>query len=187
MRMPVRTVALHVFLAFQAAIAGPALAGTPFTLTSPALEEGGRLPADLKCSRDGGDGASPPLEWTGVPANTQGFALIMHHYPRDTVEGRDAPSQYWLLWNIPPETRAIPRGNPASLGQEGADKDGNFTGYTPPCSPGAAEHMYTITVFALNSAPDALPSHDSRSVDWTKMVEALKGKIVAESSLTFRN
>ena len=94
-----------------------------FTLTSPELTDGGLLPADLKCTRDGGDGVTPPLQWTYVPAGTKSLALIMHHYPRGTREGVDAPSQYWLLWNIPADTRALPRGNPASIGDEGADKD----------------------------------------------------------------
>lgn len=92
--------------------AGYATAESVFTLTSPALEDGGRLPADLKCTRDGGEGLSPPLEWTGLPDRAKSLALIMHHYPRGTVEGRDAPSQYWILWNIPADTQAIPTVSP---------------------------------------------------------------------------
>ncbi|MEB8386901.1 YbhB/YbcL family Raf kinase inhibitor-like protein [Rhodobacteraceae bacterium KMM 6894] len=187
MRLPFRLVATNALLAMLNGIEGAALAEQSLTLTSAALEEGGSLPADLKCTRDGGEGISPPLEWTGVPSGTKGFALIMHHYPRGAVEGSDAPSQYWLLWNIPAGTREIPRGNPASLGDQGSDKDGNFAGYTPPCSPGAAEHEYTITLFALAAAPETLPHHDSNAVDWARMTTALKGMVIAQSSLTFRN
>ena len=32
-------------------------------LSSPAIDHGGNLPADLKCTRDGGDGLSPPISW----------------------------------------------------------------------------------------------------------------------------
>ncbi|MEO9526914.1 YbhB/YbcL family Raf kinase inhibitor-like protein [Roseibium sp.] len=187
MRSPLRFVAITSLLAMLNGIAGAAAAEALFNLTSPALEDGNRLPADLKCVRDGGDGVSPPLAWAGAPEGTKGFALIMHHYPRGTIEGRDAPSQYWLLWNIPADTRAIPRGNPGSIGDEGSDKDGNFTGYTPPCSPGAASHEYTITLFALAAAPETLPHRDSSAVDWARMTAALKGRVIAQSSLTFRN
>lgn len=175
------------FLTMLNGIAVGAAAEPAFTLTSPALEDGGRLPADLKCTRDGGEGLSPPLEWTGLPDGTKSLALIMHHYPRGTVEGRDAPSQYWLLWNIPTDTQAIPNGNPASIGDEGSDKDGNFTGYTPPCSPGAAVHEYTITLYALDAAPNTLPDHDSVAVDWAAMMTAIEGTVIDQSSLTFRN
>lgn len=187
MRQPFKLAIGMALLTMMNGIAGCATAGTDFTLTSPALEDGGRLPADLKCTRDGGEGLSPPLEWTGLPDGTKSLALIMHHYPRGTVEGRDAPSQYWLLWNIPADTQAIPKGNPASIGDEGSDKDGNFTGYTPPCSPGAAVHEYTITLYALDAAPDTLPDHDSIAVDWAAMITAIEGTVIDQSSLTFRN
>ncbi|MDP5084371.1 MAG: hypothetical protein NWQ23_03045, partial [Yoonia sp.] len=105
-------------------LAGPALAQDALTLSSPAMANGAPLPADLKCQRDNGDGASPPLVWTGVPVGTQSLALIMYHYPKGTVEGVDPPSQYWLLWNIPAGTVSLPRANPDSIGNEGSDKDG---------------------------------------------------------------
>lgn len=158
-----------------------------FTLTSPALTEGGVLPADLKCTRDGGDGVTPPLQWETVPEGTESLAIIMHHYPRGTVEGVDAPSQYWLLWNIPAETRALPRGNPASIGDEGADKDERRTGYTPPCSPGGSQHEYTITLYALDSPLDTLPAQDDADVDWSSMTKAMEDKIIGASSITFKN
>lgn len=179
--------AVGLIAALMLGAGAPALAEDAFTLTSPELEQGGRLPADLRCSRDGGDGVSPPLEWSGVPQGTQSFALIMHHYPRGTVEGRDAPSQYWLLWDIPANTSAIARGNPASLGNEGSDKDHRATGYTPPCSPGGATHEYTITLYALNAPVEGLPAQDDLDVDWATLTKALDGKVIGASSLTFQN
>ncbi len=111
----------------------------------------------------------------------------MHHYPKGREEGRDAPSQYWLLWNIPPETLALSRGNIESIGIEGSDKDGRHTGYTPPCSPGGARHAYTITLYALNAAPAALGTKDDLNVDWTALTKAIAGKVIASSQLTFWN
>lgn len=77
-------------------------------LSSPAIDHGGNLPADLKCTRDGGDGLSPPISWTGAPAGTESFAVIMHHYPRGRVEGVDIPSHYWLVWKFPRTRRSFP-------------------------------------------------------------------------------
>ena len=167
-------------------LAAPLMAQDVFTLSSPALVDGAALPVDLKCARDGGDGLSPPIEWRNAPEGTAGFAIIMHHYPRGRIEGKDAPSQYWLLWNIPAETTSIARGNPLSIGDEGADKDMRRTGYTPPCSPAGSLHEYTITAYAL-SATLALPDHDDGMVNWDKMTSAMDGLVLGEASLRFVN
>lgn len=167
--------------------AGTVIAQEAFTLTSPAFADGGDLPADLKCTRAGGDGLSPPLAWTSPPAGTESLAVIMEHYPRGTAPGVDTPSQYWLLWNIPADTTDLPRGNPASIGDEGSDKDERRTGYTPPCSPPGARHEYTITLYALDAAPEALPDGDSIDVDWTVMSEAIEDLVIESSSIAFWN
>lgn len=158
-----------------------------FTLSSPLIQDGGMLPADLKCSRNGGDGLSPPLSWAGVPAGTNSFAIIMHHYPKGTVEGVDNPSHYWLVWNIPADVTSLSRGNVESVGNEGSNKDRRGVGYTPPCSPGNEIHTYIITVYALSSAAIALGDKDDMKVDWAVMTKAIEGKILASSSLTFKN
>lgn len=176
------------------ALANPARAQQSFTLLSPAMEDGAALPDDLKCPRDHGDGASPPLAWSGTPEGTQSLALVMYHYPRGTVEGVDPPSHYWLLWNISPNVAALPRGNPQSIGNEGSDKDGHATGYTPPCSPkpwfsfsDEPEHQYFIEIFALAEPVTALPEHDDRSADWKAVMNAIDGKVIASSRISFWN
>lgn len=158
-----------------------------FTLSSPEIMDGGILPADLKCTRDGGEGVSPPLAWSDVPAGTESLALIMHHYPRGTVAGRDAPSQYWLLWNIPADTNELDRANPYSIGDEGADKDKRHTGYTPPCSPAGSAHEYIITVYALDGPLANLPENDNISVDWETLTAAMEGKVITSSEISFKN
>lgn len=158
-----------------------------FVLTSPVLSDGEPLPTDLKCTRDSGDGVTPPLEWSSIPEGTKSLALIMHHYLRGAVEGQDVPSQYWLLWNIPADTKALPRDNPASIGTEGADKDRRRTGYTPPCSPLGPQHKYTITLYALKGVLDMLPAQDALEVDWSAMTKAMEGTIIASSEISFLN
>ena len=174
-----------------AALSSPMLAEVAFTVTSPELVDAAPLPADLKCSRDGGDGISPPLDWANAPERTKGFAIIMHHYPRGRTEGVDAPSQYWLLWNIPVGTTGLARGNPTSVGDEGADKDMNTTGYTPPCAPegrpDGPPHRYTITVYALSATLTGLPYHDDPAIDWTQMTAAMQGKVLTSASISFTN
>lgn len=182
---PLLTIAAMAVVCATLATTGMAQDG--FTLSSPEIVDGGMLPADLKCTREGGEGVSPPVSWSVVPDGTQSLAVIMHHYPRGTVEGRDAPSQYWLLWNIPADTLEIERGNPLSIGDEGSDKDQRWTGYTPPCAHPGAQHAYTITLYALDAQLDSLPQNDDVAVDWEMMTQAMDGKIIAETQITFIN
>jgi phosphatidylethanolamine-binding protein (PEBP) family uncharacterized protein len=122
-----------------------------------------------------------------VPEATQSLAVIMQHYPRGKIAGTDAPGQYWLLWNITADTTAFLRGNPTSIGDEGAEKNERRTGYTLPCSPRGARHEYAITLYALNSAPDTLPTSDSPQIDWTEMTKAIAPFVISSSSLAFWN
>lgn len=179
--------ALCAMASICASLATTSVAQDGFALYSPEITNGGSLPAALKCTRDGGDGVSPPLTWSQVPEGTDSFAVIMYHYPRGTVAGRDTPSQYWLLRNIPADTRSIERGNPDSIGNEGSDKDARQTGYTPPCSPAGAVHEYAIAVYALDAPLSNLPEYDDVSVDWETLMAGMYGKIIASAEVSFSN
>lgn len=156
-------------------------------ISSPVMANGGTLPEGLKCTRDGGDGLSPPIDWSGAPEGTKSFAVVMHHYPANRVEGVDNPSHYWLVWNIPANTATFPRGNPESIGNEGGDKDKRYVGYTPPCSPGNVSHKYTITVYALDTDSISLGKEDDINVDWVGLMGSIKEHVIEESALDFMN
>ena len=162
------------------------LADEHFVLSSPDFRDQGMLPLNCKCQRDGGSGLSPALDWTSAPEDTQGFWLMMHHYPGAPI-GQDDPSHYWSLWNVPADVHSLSLGNTKSTGNVGADKDHRGVGYTPPCSHGGATHSYTMTLYALNTAPDTLGTEDDPAVDWSTVMRAIEGKVIASSALTFRN
>jgi hypothetical protein len=68
------------------------------SLTSPAFAPNGDIPEEYTC--DGKD-LAPPLEWSGAPAGTRSFAII--------VDDPDAPDPqapktiwvHWVLYDIP--------------------------------------------------------------------------------------
>src|SRR2546430_9248472 len=71
-----------------------------FTLTSPAFTDGSAVPAKHTC--DGAD-VSPPLAWSGAPAGTVSFALL--------VDDPDAPAGtwvHWVLYNLPATAGELP-------------------------------------------------------------------------------
>ena len=141
----------------------------------------------MKCTRDGGDGLSPPLSWENAPPQAEGYAVVMHHYPHGKYAGIDAPSHYWLLWDIPASVESLDHGNPDSIGYEGSDKDMRRIGYTPPCSQGTEKHTYVITVYAVDGTLNALPTDDDAAVDWQQMMDALRGHVVEAASISFVN
>src|SRR5690349_23974057 len=113
-----------------------------FTLRSSVVSEGGALPKEFTCD---GASATLPLEWSGAPAGTKSFALIMHHIP-----GPGDSHWYWVLYDIPGEVTSLVR-NRSGIGKLGNNRVNSETKYAPPCSKGPGEKIYTYTVYALSA------------------------------------
>ena len=114
-------------------------------LSSPAFENGGKIPGRFTCD---GDDFSPPLAWSGAPPAARSFAIIC----RDP----DAPSGVWYHWaafNIPRNISSLAEhclsAGPA-LRQ--AINDFGQKGYGGPCPPhGHGRHHYHFALYALDS------------------------------------
>ena len=118
-----------------------------FRLTSNASADGATLPAEYTCD---GSGATPALSWSGAPAGTEEFALMM-----TTLPGDGTTRWNWVLYGIPGTTTGLVR-NSSGVGTPGTGSHGTVMQYDPPCSQGPGAKIYTFTVYAL-SAPPALP------------------------------
>lgn len=120
------------------------------TLTSPAFASGGRIPDRHTCD---GEDLSPPLDWTGAPPETRGFALV--------CSDPDAPAgtfYHWAVHGIPADAKGVAEGQPVrgSRGLLQAVNDFRRMGYRGPCPPrGHGVHHYHFTLYAL--PVDALP------------------------------
>ncbi len=151
-------------------------AASPLALSSSSLVEG--QPADKRHTCDGAD-LSPPLAWSGAPAGTASFALL--------VDDPDAPSgtfTHWLLWALASTRTSLPEGvakdpEVAGLGRQGLNGFGKV-GYSGPCPPAGALHHYRFTLYALSAAPDLPAGTTKRS----ELEAAIAGKILAQATLT---
>ena len=143
------------------------------SLTSIAFAAGKPIPAVYSCK---GRSISPPLAWTGAPAETASFALIM--------DDPDAPSGtfvHWVIYNIPAASKGLPEAvsNDAKLadgtlqGNNGAGQ----TGYTGPCPP-SGTHRYFFKLYALDSTLN-LPPGSSKD----QLLKAMQGHILAQGEL----
>jgi Raf kinase inhibitor-like YbhB/YbcL family protein len=118
----------------------------PLLLSSPAFPPGGAIPSEYTC--DGAD-LSPPLVWSGVPAGTKSFVVV--------IANPDAPSgifYHWAIYDIPAGARGLPAGygpgRPAAgLGE--ARNDFGMPGYGGPCPPrGGGVHHYHVRLIAIS-------------------------------------
>lgn len=118
-----------------------------FELISTAIDPNAPIPVEYTCS---GADISPPLRWSGAPAGTKSFALI--------VEDPDAPSgvfYHWVAYNLPPSVAALPAHVAASRdlptgGEQGLNSFGTI-GYRGPCPPPGKPHHYHFRLFALDA------------------------------------
>ena len=71
-------------------------------ITSTAFTEGNSIPQKFTCDSED---ISPPLAWTGIPAQAKSLALI--------VDDPDAPGGVWVHWvvfDMPPSLNGLPEG-----------------------------------------------------------------------------
>jgi phosphatidylethanolamine-binding protein (PEBP) family uncharacterized protein len=142
-----------------------------FVLTSPVMEDEGRLPVDYSCE---GQSISPPLAWQGAPEGTVDYALAMHHVP-----GPGDTHWYWVVYDIPASVTSVEAGQ-TDFGTFGTNSVNDGREYAPPCSQGEGDKLYTITVYALSASPD-LP--DPSQVDRDTLLAAIEDITLAEASM----
>jgi Raf kinase inhibitor-like YbhB/YbcL family protein len=147
-------------------------------LQSPVIPPGQKIPR-----RHTGDGEdlSPPLSWSGLPAQTRELALI--------VDDPDAPSSqpwvHWVLYKIPVAEQGIAEGvhakaspsfPPGSIQGKNSWGSVGFRGPAPP--KGHGTHRYFFKLYALD-APLAL----SPGMDKDGLIKAMQGHVLAEGEL----
>jgi Raf kinase inhibitor-like YbhB/YbcL family protein len=155
-----------------------------FRLSSATFAPGATMPDStvlngLDCH---GPNASPALQWTGAPAGTKSFALILDDYEARYDDG----FIHWVAYNIPATATSLPEnagaGEPdIAGGGRNAYNDFLRRRYDGPCPPEGPAHKYRFTVYALD-----LPSIDDAGtpLTWRKLRAIMKGHVLGQASLT---
>ena len=143
-----------------------------FVLTSPVVANGGALPTEFTGD---GDGVTPPIAWTGAPAGTKNYALIMHH-----LDPEGKTKWYWTLYDIPANVTHLEK-NSKGIGTLGTGFKGQV-GYEPPHSQGPGAKTYVITLYALSSAPQITVPASQVSAD--VLSAAIKDRVLASADLS---
>jgi Raf kinase inhibitor-like YbhB/YbcL family protein len=144
-------------------------------LTSTAFEQGGAIPKRHTCE---GQDISPPLAWSGVPANAKSLVLI--------VDDPDAPDPaaprmtwvHWVLYNLPPTGEGLAEGvQSLPAGALEGLNDWKRSGYGGPCPP-IGRHRYFHKLYALDAV---LP--DLRHPTSAQLQARMKGHVIAQAEL----
>ena len=141
--------------------------------------DGGRIPNKYTCAGSPMS-PSPAISWSGAPANTQSYVVILHD--PDPVLGGSATNDvlHWAIFDIPGDVTSLQAGvpNTAEL-PNGAKQPNNIAGqpgYFGPCPPaGHGDHHYTFEIYAL-SAKLGLPASTSRA----DLMNAMNGKVLSK-------
>lgn len=125
-----------------------------------------------------GTGTSPPLSWTGVPAGTQSFALLVD----DPTAGGWV---HWVVFNLAASETGLNEGSvPAGVTLGGADGAAPGDGglgpqYAGPCPPSGV-HTYSFRLYALDVASLVGVSSGATKA---QVSAAMAGHVLATSEL----
>jgi len=146
----------------------------PMQVNSTAFNEGEPIPAKYTCD---GKNVSPPLKWTGAPAETKSIALI--------ADDPDAPVGtwvHWVLYDAPPETKNFPedlsKGQYLPGGAKQGINDFKHLGYGGPCPPPGKPHRYFFKLYALDKLLAMNPGATKQEIE-----RAMANHILAQAQL----
>ncbi len=117
------------------------------TITSPAFSANGAIPRRFTCE---GEDVSPPLAWSGAPAATRSFALVVEDPDAPDPEHPQTTWVHWVVVDLPPDTSSLPEGGPLPAGAHVGQNDWKKTAYGGPCPP-IGRHRYFHRLFALDT------------------------------------
>lgn len=159
------------------------------TVSSAAFKNGQPIPVAYTAD---GRNVSPPITWSGAPAATREFALILD----DPDAPTPLPFVHWVIYKIPANATGLPEALPMGSAVKAAGLETAIQGatgfamyargggpppqpgYRGPAPPSGKPHHYTFHVFALNAPLDA-----KEGMTRDDLLTAMNGKIVAQGEL----
>lgn len=148
-----------------------------FALHSTGFSDDGAMPDIYTCQAGN---QSPELHWSGAPANTQSFTLILSSL--DTPVGL---LYTWVVYNIPSTSNKLTQGG-GSLpdGAVVGTNDLYEMGYRGPCPADKKVHQFIFTLYALDTLLELPGSANAEDV-----LDKMQGHILQQTQLkaTFKH
>ncbi len=147
-------------------------------VSSPSFANGTSIP--VRYTADGED-ISPPLAWSGVPAETKSVVVLVDD---PDAPGSMDPFAHWLVYGLPPDLDGLPEGasGHAAAHLPGGALEGTnsfrLVGYRGPAPPPGRPHRYRFTVAALDAWVELKPGATRR-----ELLAALDGHVLAQGEV----
>jgi Raf kinase inhibitor-like YbhB/YbcL family protein len=180
------TIALATMpLAAQDRGRGAAPAAPPMALTVVGFADGADIPVKFTQAAPGaapGEGTSPAINWTNVPAGTQSFVLNMRDM--DVARNKTTDDQaHWVVWNIPASASGLPEGVPKGPKLANGAYQISATGqvYRGPGAPATGpRHHYMFELYALDARVDVEPAADAFDTR-ANVFKAMQGHVLGKA------
>lgn len=147
------------------------------TLRSTSFEDGGDIPRANTCE---GDDTSPPLAWSGAPAGTKSFALIVDDPDAPDPKAPKMTYVHWVLHDIPAGADGLPAAATSGTLPPGTREglnDWKRAGYGGPCPP-VGRHRYFFKLYALDA-----PLGDLKPPTKATLEAAMRGHVLGQAQL----
>jgi Raf kinase inhibitor-like YbhB/YbcL family protein len=165
--------------------AAAAPAAPAMVLTVNGFPDGGEIPVRFSQAAPGaapGEGTSPAMTWTNVPAGTQSFVLNMRDL--DVARNKTTEDQaHWVVWNIPATATGMTEGQPKGEKLPDGSYQHSATGqvYRGPGAPATGpRHHYMFEIYALDTKLDVTPGADAFE-SRTKVFQAMQGHVLGKA------
>ena len=143
------------------------------TLSSPEFSHNGNIPEQYTCD---GEDEVPPLAWTGAPAGTKSFAIIVDDPDAPDPKAPKMTYVHWVVYDIPSSVTHLDEDGIPEDARVGVN-DWKKSEYGGPCPP-VGRHRYFFKLYALDTTLGELGSPTKAMLE-----EAMRGHIVGQAEL----
>jgi Raf kinase inhibitor-like YbhB/YbcL family protein len=154
-------------------------------LTVSGFADGADIPVKFSQAAPGvatGEGLSPAISWTNVPAGTQSFFLNMRDM--DVSRNKTTDDQaHWVVWNIPASATGLPEGVPKGPKLANGAFQFSATGQMyrgPGAGANGPKHHYMFELYALDTMLDVQPAADAFE-SRANVMKAIQGHILGKA------
>jgi Raf kinase inhibitor-like YbhB/YbcL family protein len=154
-------------------------------LTVSGFADGADIPVKFSQAAPGvatGEGLSPAISWTNVPAGTQSFFLNMRDM--DVARNKTTDDQaHWVVWNIPASATGLPEGVPKGPKLANGAFQFSATGQMyrgPGAGANGPKHHYMFELYALDTMVDVQPGADAFE-SRANVMKAIQGHVLGKA------
>jgi len=189
MRLAISAIALTAVVPISAQQPGAQRGAAPpapaMVLTVSGFADGADIPVKFSQAAPGvatGEGLSPAISWTNVPAGTQSFFLNMRDM--DVSRNKTTDDQaHWVVWNIPGSATGLPEGVPKGPKLANGAFQFSATGQMyrgPGAGANGPKHHYMFELYALDTMIDVQPAADAFE-SRANVMKAIQGHILGKA------